>query len=238
MGISNSNNLYVFSSNSPVLLTDPSGLISIFPLPEKSNLGVMKCGEEAIARWGFKLDKENTCAGGRGYIVQRVVVTCIVHRCQKGFCPSSDEKPNSYAYYEAWPVDANQTTSTIQTGDETDKASTQIYNFRCGFKMQVGEVRFYCESPQPSGEGFTSRELRTFVPRKVHGQNFGPYCEQRVGGIWSLTEGEQLFNGSVTPPFWRHPPRESSKFRVFGAVWNCCPKCQPYDGGFAFAYPF
>ena len=222
----NSQNAYPYTENSPIGGRDPSGLLTVKVLIQE-HVKNAQCGDRLEMTYNFILDKANNCAGGLAYIVQKVDVYCCIQGCDKlaeaGNCLTRSLDKPTYTYYEAWQIAPGRNQYTTQAA-QTDKANVVAEQDTFGFKLQFGEVRFYCGTPQSDPkEGWTG--ILPLGPNSGSSVYGSGKCALDAGGvIWSYGEIE-----AGVPQCWKGKPREAGKPRNMGATWLCC--CQKQADG-------
>jgi RHS repeat-associated protein len=88
---------YKYAENQPSLARDPSGLLSIMPIPDSCRtLG--DCGSAVFSvAWAPP-------AGRSGWVIQRVIVAGSVNDCADPPQRVETRPPIGFEYWEAWPV--------------------------------------------------------------------------------------------------------------------------------------
>ncbi len=145
--------------------TDPSGELHISAkvigktIPAKNHRG---CGKWGNVRWSFELSPPPSkdpndippCKEGYlGYIIQKVVVKCRIHKCAEDCkCLPLRGKTlileddafawDDYTYYEAWDVSK---TGVISGRHADDIGKINIPQNSCGYHSQTGELKYFCK---------------------------------------------------------------------------------------------
>lgn len=212
---------YAYANNNPINMSDITGLIAV--KPDGNKLGRLRCPDHAYMRWDFVLDNKAPCDG---FIVQKVDVFC-----QSEPCKGRRRGSQIYHYWEAWFVKKNSTISHVHRGFEMgtpfiDTAGFKYKNFRFGFYLQHGSIRFYCmeknDDPRAPAKRVGTSDLRREWKQGTAGTG---KCKTSAGGLpRTLSE----------PFFWKEDPIEGTPRRWFGVEWDCCPCPQ---GGIANAQP-
>lgn len=193
---------YVYSRNSPIVRVDPSGLLSVFAIPQNWNMGVLKCNDQPQAQWRFRLDAAKHCDG---YIIQRVKVLCSAKTCGRNPRPAG--VPQSY--WESWNLPDGQQ-------EVVDTAAWAVRRPpSCGHYEQDGEVRFYCAADT----GILEQNPKWQGQNEFTGafKEFGTGVCTTIAGTLVATdipgEGNRI---------WKKQPREQSKYRFFWVNFCCC----------------
>ena len=211
----------------------PPSWPEVLVTPLYNNFSRVKCGSRAFANWSFSLTSPAPC---EGYIVQRVEYFCRIDpSCTR--CPSwSGTRPSAdVIYFEAFPVDKNQSLSIPEIRDGYgDEASRTITDKMCGNVVQFGVAKFFCKRPADSpieigtgplgglGQDPADTDIPT-DPRQLWGirktYSHG-LCSVRALELPS-TGGPP---GTSSEPFWWSTGRStpSSSMRSFAALWDCC----------------
>lgn len=221
---------YWYANNAPVLLIDPSGLLSINAIPPFKDA---KCGEEAVYTWNFELSQIAGEFCGKvglgktvvGYFVQRVQIWCRNIACPPkcaGDCPTPPEPLGApdLVFYEAWEVYRNSKQARVlddKTGTYTDQ-----FNFdfnkkdQCGYRIAKGEVKFFCKSDTKDLGGVNREGLWKIKPLLV-GKND---CDGDAGELPARDEKDGV------PGFW---PDKEKKFKdgksavhTLNVTYNLC----------------
>jgi len=217
------NGIYGYVENSPLLSSDPSGLITIRPICEapehRRKSHGLSCGETARAYYVYELDSDAPCPG---YIIQRIDFYCNVLPCD--LCPVTPVTSPSITYYEAWEVDPK-----IDKRHEleharfkhTDANIATARQGHCGSVFVVGMAKFFCKDPKhPAAKGVGTGELAG--KWKIDQDYKSSYlCEVHVG-LLSVKEGDPN-----APKWFAAAGVEALDTRSSSLDWSCCPCADP-----------
>jgi hypothetical protein len=165
--------------------------------------------------WKFSLSEGAPC---NGFIVQKVSVSCKLHKC----CGRTEGDPDiNYSYYEAWRVSKHKDKPATFGGRDTARLFPAFCSI--GEYVQLGEVRFYCNAAVGLPDESTDTSIPTwnkFGDRKSYGPEDAPEaCKTTAGDLTST--------GMFSVPFWggfgtnsETPP----KTRRVWLNWECCPQ--------------
>lgn len=168
-----------------------------------SRVGKVKketCGEYAC-KWDFVLDNP---AADDGYIIQNVnFYESIVD------CPQKAGRTDpTITFWEAWPVNKNDTTHAKHTSGYTDGSGHAAIPKKSGFVAAIGEIRFFPKS--------ITGDLGTFGKAN-------PKSGWLIGNQGGATQGRSLPTTTTAPSWWSKSV-EGPASRSAEANWTCCGK--------------
>jgi RHS repeat-associated protein len=209
-------NPYLYGHNRPLVLGDPSGMISICI---QTNNTMVPCGQKIIMRFIFSLVVVPHCDG---YLVQHMTVWCDIEDCVRGRCPTHQPPEPCADFYEAWHIPPGESTPKTGLG-YTDRWGTLDTLNTCGVFFAKATIKFFCT--KVSGD---LDKAWAHQPNAPFNTCLGKQCASITpGGLPAkrasdLTEDEQTWLESKSA----EQAREHSLFES----WNCCnPKCPIRD---------
>jgi RHS repeat-associated protein len=134
IGYVDGRNLYEYGKSRPIVLIDPSGLLTIEHVsgPDEKNCGIYSL------KTAFKLDKAQDVGG---FIIMKVEITVDIKNCD-----GTEKAKDSKTYWELWGVERNKVRTQIfdLTKGWDDKFESEIdkKNTR-GFIEQVGTANYW-----------------------------------------------------------------------------------------------
>lgn len=208
-------NLYGYGESSPVTLVDPTGMLSS-RMTSNNFQTATHCGDVVNAEWTFTLSKPAPC---KGWIVQKVDVTCSYQACT---CPTN---PSSwpFSYWEAWPIAHGGTTAVDDYGWNTGTWATGTCHMKSGQYGQTTTIKFFCQDADPKRHLIGVGDLS----QQWHQHFFGP---PNICNTWTGS----LPGTSTKPSWWDSLSVDGIANRGAWTGWSCCDKGSDYvkSGGY------
>jgi len=224
---------YVYVDESPVVWTDPSGMIKVKPLTSIDDS--YDCDSTPFQNYDFILEQKHDCLG---YIVQRVEVRCEID-CSCSKCPNTSPVNSDYVFYEAWKVRKNedmQWQRKLNLFPYTDQKKGLCLADCCGNLSLHGTIKFFCgEKTGDLGDfGLPTQDPKAagWGPGQTYPKDANKYPDLHKLCFVGPLKGTSY--GGPEPRWWLHPD-EGPTTSSFSTYWCCCGK--PDDFCKVFANP-